>query len=302
MFNRYFLIDVSYLTFSSAHAAFKTYNYEYNLTLSKLGPEYDPTIDDEFNYIFEQEMENRILRAAQNAFPLIEKRNIIICIDCKRDTIWRRGIYPQYKMNRDIKDTSKDKFNLGAVFNYSKSYILPKLIEKFDCISVNSPCAEGDDIIAVTTEFLLNENPDNKVVIITSDRDMIQLCQDRVTIMTLEGTIRDPKGDMEKLMKKKIPDDITFGAKEFIMSKIITGDNGDNIPNIQRGYGLVKAYKLVTEPEMKTLKSLLTEDQLIKDRFTLNSKLISFKYIPEDIKENIIEEINTQRMKRDANA
>jgi 5'-3' exonuclease len=102
-------------------------------------------------------------------------------------------------------------------------------------------------------------------------------------------------------MKKKIPDDIIFGAKEFITAKIITGDSGDNIPNIQRGYGIVKAYKLVTEPGMKTLKNLLTEDQLIKDRFTLNSKLISFKYIPDDIKENIIEEINTQRMKRDSN-
>jgi 5'-3' exonuclease len=301
MFNRYFLIDISYLTFVVANSAFKTYDYEYNLPLSKLGPEYDPTLDDEFNYIFEEAMENRILNSVKNVFPLVDTRNIIICEDCKRDTIWRRGIYPQYKMNRDIKDKSKDKFNLGCVFKYSKEYVLPKLIEKLDCIKVNSPCAEGDDVIAVTTEFLLNENVDNKVVIITSDRDMIQLCQDRVTIATIDGTVRDPRLDMEKLLKKSIDKNINFGAKEFITAKIITGDTGDNIPNIQRGYGLVKAFKLVTEPGMESLKKLLLEDQLIKDKFTLNSKLISFKFIPQDIKESIIEEINNQRMKRDNN-
>lgn len=301
MFNRYFLIDTSYLTFNAASSAFKKYNYEYNIVESKLGPEFDPTLDDEYVYLFEQELENKILNGISEKYPFIEKSNIIFCEDCKRDIIWRRGIYSQYKLNRDLKDTSKDKFSIGAVFKYSREYTLPKLIDKFNCILIGSPCAEGDDIIAVTTEYLLNDDPLNKVVIITSDRDMIQLCQDRVTIMTVDGTIRNPREDMEKLIKKKIPDDIEFGAKEFITAKIITGDNGDNIPNIQKGYGVVKAYKLVTEPGMKTLRKLLVEDQLIKDQFSLNSKLISFKYIPQDIKDNIIEEINNKRQKRDIN-
>lgn len=301
MFNKYYLIDISYLTFNAAHASFKTYNYDYNISTSKFGPEFDPTIDDEYNYIFEQEMENRIINTIKSLSPFVDTSNIIICEDCKRDTIWRRGIYPDYKMNRDTKDVSKDKFNIGKVFAYSRTYVLPKLTEKFNCIRLNSPCAEGDDVIAVATEYLLNENEKNKVVILTSDRDMVQLCQDRVTIMTADGTIRDPRGDMEKLLKRKIPDDITFGAKEFITVKIITGDGGDNIPNIQRGYGIVKAYNLVVEPGMKTLKSLLTEDQLIKDRFALNSKLISFKHIPQDIKDNIIDEIKARMTKRSSN-
>jgi 5'-3' exonuclease len=245
-------------------------------------------------------MENRILKAAQNAFPLIEKRNIIIYSDCKRETIWRRGIYPQYKMNRDVKDTSKDKFNLGAVFSYSKMYTLPRIIEKFDCISVNSPCAEGDDIIAVTTEFLLNENPANKVVIITSDRDMMQLCQDRVTLMTLDGTVREPRLDMEKILKKKIPDDVEFTAKEFIMIKILTGDKSDNIPNIMSGIGPVKAYNMVTEKDLVKLKTLLNNDYLAKKQFELNTKLISMKHIPEDIQSDIIEEIKNQENNRSA--
>ena len=165
--------------------------------------------------------------------------------------------FKKYKLNRDVKDTSKDKFDIGKVFNYVRTYTIPKLVEKFNCLRISCPCAEGDDVIAVTTKYILDQNEQNKVVIISSDRDLIQLCQDRVTLMTLDGTIREPKLDMEKILKKKIPDDVEFTAKEFIMIKILTGDKSDNIPNIMSGIGPVKAYNMVTEKDLVKLKTNL---------------------------------------------
>jgi 5'-3' exonuclease len=105
---------------------------------------------------------------------------------------------------------------------------------------------------------------------------------------------------MEKILKKKIPDDVEFTAKEFIMIKILTGDKSDNIPNIMSGIGPVKAYNMVTEKDLVKLKTLLNNDYLAKKQFELNTKLISMKHIPEDIQSDIIEEIKNQENNRSA--
>ena len=296
--NRYFLYDFSYIMFYCINSAFNTYDKEYNLVPSRLTPDFDPTIDDDFVYLLENNIENRLINAASKAFPFVEKSNFILCEDCARKYIWRKTLYPDYKLNRDLKDTSKDKFDIGKVFNYVRTYTIPKLVEKFNCLRIGCPCAEGDDVIAVTTKYILDQNEQNKVVIISSDRDLIQLCQDRVTLMTLDGTIREPKLDMEKILKKKIPDDVEFTAKEFIMIKILTGDKSDNIPNIMSGIGPVKAYNMVTEKDLVKLKTLLNNDYLAKKQFELNTKLISMKHIPEDIQSDIIEEIKNQENNR----
>lgn len=225
--NRYFLYDFSYIMFYCANSAFNTYDKEYNLIESKLSPEYDPTIDEEFVYLLENNIKNKLVSAATKVFPFIDKSNFILCEDCARRLIWRKVLYPDYKLNRDIKDTSKDKFDIGKVFNYIKRFILPKILEEFNCIKIGYPSAEGDDIIAITTKYILDKDKDNKVVIISSDRDLIQLCQDRVTLMTIDGVVREPRIDMEKILKKKIPDEIEFTAKDFIMTKILIGDKSD---------------------------------------------------------------------------
>lgn len=296
--NRYFLYDFSYIMFYCINSSFNIYDKEYDLPMSRLTPDFDPTIDDEFVYILENNLENRLVNAATKVFPFIDKSNFILCEDCARKYIWRRILYPEYKLNRDIKDTSKDKFDIGKVFNYVRTYTLPKLVDKFNCLRVGCACAEGDDVIAVTTKYLLDQDDRNKVVIVSSDRDLIQLCQDRVTLVTIDGTIRDPRIDMEKLLNKKIPDDIEFTAKEFIMTKILTGDKSDNIPNIKPGIGINKAYNMVIEKDKSKLKSLLNEDYLAKKQFELNTKLISMKHIPEDIQDDILTEIKNQESKR----
>lgn len=214
--------------------------------------------------------------------------NVIFCTDCARKNIWRREFYPDYKINRDAKDTSKDEFDFGKVFTYAKKMAIPNLCEEFGCVTVSCDCAEGDDVIAVLTKKILNDNSKNKVVIVSSDRDMLQLYQDRVTIITVQGQERTPVKDIEKLAKVKVND--SFSASDFLLFKILIGDRADNIPNIKTGIGAKKALALINDREK--LKKMLIEDSLARESFSRNKRLISMNEIPIEVSEMILENYN----------
>lgn len=197
-------------------------------------------------------------------------------------------------MNRDTKDTSKDEFDFRKVFNYAKTIVIPNLCDEYNCIKVSCECAEGDDVIAIVTKTILNKNDKNKVVIISSDRDMLQLYQDRVTIVTAKGEIRTPQNDIEKLTKIKV--DSSFSASDFLLFKILIGDSADNIPNIKSGIGSKKALSLVNNKD--NLKKLLLEDSIAREQFTKNKKLISMNEIPKEVEEMILENYENELMKR----
>jgi 5'-3' exonuclease len=118
---------------------------------------------------------------------------------------------------------------------------------------------------------------------------MVQLSNDRVSIITVEGTIREPKQELEKACKIKITENIN--ANDFLLFKILIGDSADNIPNVKPGIGPKKAFNFVTDKNK--LKALLKEDITIFDNFARNKKLISMNEIPQHIHELILEEYNT---------
>ena len=124
------------------------------------------------------------------------------------------------------------------------------------------------------------------MIIISCDKDMVQLAGDRVTIITVEGMIREPKEELEKICKMKIKNEIN--ANDFLLFKILIGDSADNIPNVKHGIGPKKAFDLVNN-KVK-LKELLKEDITNYDNFARNKKLISMNEIPEYIHELILTE------------
>ena len=205
-------------------SAFKQYKYNFDISNSDLGPEFDPTLDLEFCEIFKETMEYSLLNPLRTNVPIIDKSKFIFCMDCSRKNIWRREIYPEYKLQRDLKDTSKDEFNISRMFQYAYNVLLPGFCESFGAKQVMCGCAEGDDVIAVLTKHFLNETKDD-VIIISCDKDMVQLYNDRVTIITADGTIRDPKTELEKALKQKINFNIT--SNDFLLYKIIIGDTAD---------------------------------------------------------------------------
>ena len=175
-------------------------------------------------------MEYSILNPLRNNVPFVDKSKIIFCMDCPRKQIWRREIYPEYKLSRDTKDNSKDEFNISRMFNYAYEILLPTFCETWEAKRIMCGCAEGDDVIAVLTNHFI-ENTKNDVIIISCDKDMVQLHNNRVEIITADGTIREPKQEMEKILKRKLDYNVT--AKDFLLFKILIGDSADCIPNIK---------------------------------------------------------------------
>lgn len=229
-------------------SAFKHYCYAFDIPNSDLNPDFDPTLDEEFCTIFKETMEYSILKPAQQLFPLIDKSKFIFCMDCPRKNIWRRDFYPEYKIQRDMKDTSKDKFNINRMFRYAYEMILPAICEEYGATKLSSNCAEGDDVIAVLTKYFL-ENTKDEVIIVSCDKDMVQLCSDRVVLITADGTIREPQQELEKAVKQKF-DLNSISASDFLLFKILIGDSADNIPNVKPGLGPKKALKYVLDKKL----------------------------------------------------
>jgi 5'-3' exonuclease len=260
--------------------------------IQNCGPEFDPTLDPEFGYIFDETLRYSILNPIRKTTPFIDKSKFIFCMDCPRKNIWRRDFYPEYKLTRDLKDNSKDKFNISRMFKYAYEILLPNICEDFSATKVMCGCAEGDDVIAVLTKYFL-DNTNEDIVIISCDKDMVQLYRDRVSIITVEGNTRDPKTELESKLKIKIDNDITAG--DFLLFKILIGDSADNIPNIKSGIGPKKAWKYIEDRNL--LKQLLKEDITIADSFKRNKRLIAMSEIPQEIHTLVLEEYQQQKAK-----
>ena len=289
------LIDTSYIVYYSSFAAWRAYSYRANIPKELMGSDFDPTMDQAFNRFFEKKFRSVLVEAPMKIYPFIDKSKYIFCMDCPRKEIWRTDIYPEYKVNRKTQ-VANFEFDVGKVFEYAHNYLLPKIIEQFDAIKVQSKSAQGDDVIAVLAQKYVNNGKD--VIIMTRDRDMVQLSCDKITVITQDGTIREPRTELETLIKNKnINCQIT--NKDFLLFKIIVGDSSDDIPNIKEGIGPKRALELVTNKQK--LKKLLTEDHIAAQSFARNKKLIAMSEIPIEVKDLILEVTKQQYEAKEKN-
>lgn len=198
--------------------------------------------------------------------------DLVICCDGWKS--WRHSVFPYYKAKRkDDREESK--------IDWKKLYEITGKIEKeiksifpYKFIRVNT--AEGDDVIGA---IVLNRKLGEKFMIISSDKDFIQLHNDCVQ-------------QYSPRTKKLIKSDTRFYLKEHI----IRGDRSDGIPNFRSPEDcFVKKIKQNTISKKnleKWLKekpeSFCTEEEL--SRYKTNSILIDLNFIPEELKTKIVQE------------
>lgn len=193
---------------------------------------------------------------------------ILVGKDCKREFIWRNQLFPKYKGTRDYKD-----FKGGPVFKkaYEDDYFIQggaHQILKYDTL-------EADDCIAITVKYILKHQPNSKIYIITSDKDYLQLAEDRVEIYNLA---------YKKLTEQK---SCTGNSQLDLFCKILTGDPSDNIPSIWPKLGQKTAFKMYTDEE-SFLKKLNSNIEYVK-QYNLNRTIIDFNAIPLELVEGFIE-------------
>jgi hypothetical protein len=192
---------------------------------------------------------------------------------------WRKQIYPQYKANRKTsRDASgldwKEFFRiLGMVRDEVKEHLPYKV--------VHIQGIEADDIIGGLTEKTQNFGENEPVMIISADKDFIQLQQ--------YSNVRQFSPMTKAFVKEK-------DATQYLFEHIIRGDSGDGIPNV-----LSPDNTFVDKIRQKPISAKKIEqwaasrnaldkvmDESTYRNFQRNQALIDLSKVPQDKKALII--------------
>jgi DNA polymerase-1 len=153
-----------------------------------------------------------------------ELKHVAIIFDAGRDT-FRKEIYPEYKANRE--DCPEDlKQQMPYFREFSKALGLP-LFEQVGF--------EADDIIGTFCEKL-KHSEDCEVVVVSGDKDLLQLVEGNVTVW---DTMKDRRYDADGVKEK-----LGVPPEKVVELLGLMGDSSDNIPGV-KGVGPKTALQLL---------------------------------------------------------
>ena len=188
---------------------------------------------------------------------------------------WRRDIFPEYKASRK-KGRENNQEQWDKIFNFlgrlKKEFkeMLPyKFIEVYG--------AEADDIIGT----LCREYQDQKTMIISGDKDFIQLQK------------YDNVSQYSPITKKMVNG---HNPSTYIKEHILKGDTGDGIPNVlSPDHTFVEGLR--QRPLSKTKieswkKSETGMSDEVKRNYQRNQRLIDLDNTPEDLQKSILDTFN----------
>ena len=208
---------------------------------------------------------------------------LVIASDGKHS--WRKQIFPNYKANRK-KVRDKSGHDWESIFDFLNRIKL-ELKEFLPYKLIELETAEADDVIAVLIrrmERIIGPNHAKKILIVSGDKDFIQLHNDNVK-------------QYNPILNKYVGKDETPGI--YIKEHILKGDRSDGIPNIlsddnvfvegrrQRPLSKKKLNELICAGFLYT--SLNDEEKKNYDR---NRKLIDLTCIPQELEEKIKSEFD----------
>lgn len=142
---------------------------------------------------------------------------------------FRHEKYDEYKGGR--KETPED---LKVQFPVAKKILTAMGIKYLECVGY-----EADDIIG-TVALWCEKDPEYEALIVSSDKDLLQLISDETTVKLLKTK------DYIMMDKKTFIETYGFEPIKMIDLKALMGDASDNIPGV-KGIGEKGAIKLLCE-------------------------------------------------------
>ena len=198
---------------------------------------------------------------------------LVICYDSKH--YWRREYFPEYKASRKKtrESSGHDWDDIFECLNTIKSEIKDnfpyKVLEVYG--------AEADDIIGT----LCREYQDQKTMIISGDKDFIQLQK--------YDNVNQYSPITKKMVNGHNPD-------TYIKEHILKGDTGDGIPNVlSPDHTFVEGLR--QRPLSKTKieswkKSETGMSNEVKRNYQRNQRLIDLDNTPKDLQKLILDTFN----------
>ena len=194
----------------------------------------------------------------QNAFDTYKPDAVLVAFDRSGKT-FRHDQFKDYKATRD-KMPSELSYQFG---------ILKDILESMDVKYTDLEGYEADDIVG--TYAKIGQEAGYKVVIITGDRDYLQLVDDNITVYLTKKGI----SEMVEYTNETIMDEFGLTPKQLIDVKGLEGDKSDNIPGVDgigpkkaqdfiRTYGSIEGlYEHIDEVSGKKTKQTLIDSEAI---------------------------------------
>ncbi|HVJ64932.1 MAG TPA: DNA polymerase I [Bdellovibrionota bacterium] len=161
------------------------------------------------------------LQMVQALYQDYDASQVILVWD-RKEKGFRHGLFPEYKANR-----SAPPEDLGVQIESIRS-----IFSSLDFPQVDSPGFEADDCIAT----LVRKNPGENFVIVTADKDLLQLVSDHVWCL---DTLRRKWSNAAEAQEK-----FGVGPEKIVDVQALCGDSVDNIPGAP-GVGPKTAAELI---------------------------------------------------------
>lgn len=214
---------------------------------------------------------------------------------CDAQNYWRKEFFQYYKSNRKkMKEDSKlDWEAIGKCLDVVREEL--KLYFPYPVIYVNR--AEGDDVIGTLAEWTATndltvdgmwEGEPKPLLVVSSDGDQIQ-------------TQQFPHVRQWGPLQKKYLTTEGQTIEEFIREHIAEGDRTDGIVNVLSESNCIvdgiRQKSLMKDRREEFIKLGIDACRTDKERenYLRNQTLVDFRFIPQDVKDNIIQEFLEQR-------
>lgn len=168
------------------------------------------------------------------AIKSINPTRVVIVFDGKDGSARRRSLYPEYKANRKV----KIRLNRSETVDKEDTQLmqLMRLVEYLEILpftTITISGSEADDVIAyISNDYLVNK--DSQVFIMSSDKDFMQLVDNRVHVWSPTKKAMFYTEDVQS----------TYGIPpaNFALFRALIGDDSDNIPGAS-GVGAKTLYE-----------------------------------------------------------
>jgi len=187
----------------------------------------------------------------------------IIIWDGKGGSSRRRKMYPEYKAKRKTNIRLNRAYDFETIEEERANMIrqIQRTIEYLDFLPITMLSidnVEADDIIAYASKQVLT---DSKVTIMSSDKDFLQLVDDRISVWS---------PTKKKLYRpEQVMEEYGIPSHNLLMYRIFDGDKSDNINGVF-GYGLktvLKKLPFLQEDKQFSVDDAITEvDELEEHR------------------------------------
>jgi 5'-3' exonuclease len=210
---------------------------------------------------------------------------VIICFDGAGGSTRRRNLFKDYKAKRRNMTRLNRTYDFASLEEEKEVMkwqlmVLIGLLEHIPVTILSPDNVEADDVIAYLAQYV--EEQGGKSIILSTDKDFLQLVNDNITVYN----------PVKKKMYRTqdIVNDFGFHPNNFLLYRVVTGDNSDCIPGVEgiKEKTLLKFFPELALEERQTIDKLLETAQAKVDavktppvalaRFVASRKLLELNH------------------------